>query len=856
MDIASSSLAILNNKQLLPSAQNICKRENSFLVESIKRQESLRDSQHVCCSSLDLSRASPQHYPEVNQSRNSSSSTRNPRTTQVNKQAFDFQSFETILPRGSGEKGFEPVDWNILQGKCVMDSKATRQDIPNVVDLGRTDRRFSDNNGAMEQGSEVRNDTHTHSLAHLRRKIHFVGNEVVQMKRTQGTTLKTNVKTRHDQVPQYNIGRRKLRRSCSYPPCNKASEKTWRRGKSLDPELIQQELFIGRYVESKVECNKPSAAVLPDGEYVRSYSQLTQSRPLFHLDKNSPFSAETDQTPIVENKSFLMGHDKQTLNPQVYGAFLRYYWNYYYEEILRCIEYMTPPSAPVTQNSIKDQSCLPETSHSRAAVPFSPKNPNQSKTHPHQAFVRCTTSSPNRNPQASFAALNGTYIQSSRMETFKPTSEELLLNPSASVTHTPMHGPKNLCRVGTFQPRAYLPVTQSTRGRDGRGIVSLDESSASELTYVKNFLTDKTNISMPDCLRSPVSTVNLLPLDTGSTHVNPCSGFPRRDKRNDTCEFCGKVFKNCSNLTVHRRSHTGEKPYRCKMCSYACAQSSKLTRHMKTHGKDGKPRHLCKYCHTPFIVPSTLEKHMRKCVHSRYITGSQISSRQKQTMCQQNKACSVTDVTQKTSSCTTRNWTGRRYKSPHLRNFLSSNQTTRSEYSKSSPRLTEKLPGNSYYMKSKKSRTPKEDWPQTSHDKAMVADLKAVAHRASDSSVFQLDTWRREYPYRYPGTSQNRSNRNADISTMSPLCTQQPITNFDDPFLLSVPAMGTTGVNLNDPAKYFSFLLLKMSEFARTHLQNGGLNTSMPVASSSVRNTYTPDRSTPPDYGCTASRPL
>ncbi|XP_014605483.1 PREDICTED: B-cell lymphoma/leukemia 11A [Polistes canadensis] len=87
-----------------------------------------------------------------------------------------------------------------------------------------------------------------------------------------------------------------------------------------------------------------------------------------------------------------------------------------------------------------------------------------------------------------------------------------------------------------------------------------------------------------------------------------------RSGRNDTCEYCGKVFKNCSNLTVHRRSHTGEKPYKCELCSYACAQSSKLTRHMKTHGRHGKDTYKCRFCEMPFSVPSTLEKHMRKCV--------------------------------------------------------------------------------------------------------------------------------------------------------------------------------------------------------------------------------------------------
>lgn len=120
---------------------------------------------------------------------------------------------------------------------------------------------------------------------------------------------------------------------------------------------------------------------------------------------------------------------------------------------------------------------------------------------------------------------------------------------------------------------------------------------------------------------------------TNASITNP-QRVIKRDRRNDTCEYCGKVFKNCSNLTVHRRSHTGnilvfltfnlfliifyvinlgEKPYKCELCPYACAQSSKLTRHMKTHGRGGNETFRCRYCSMPFSVASTLEKHMRRC---------------------------------------------------------------------------------------------------------------------------------------------------------------------------------------------------------------------------------------------------
>ncbi|KAL0963154.1 hypothetical protein UPYG_G00350420 [Umbra pygmaea] len=99
---------------------------------------------------------------------------------------------------------------------------------------------------------------------------------------------------------------------------------------------------------------------------------------------------------------------------------------------------------------------------------------------------------------------------------------------------------------------------------------------------------------------------------------------PSKDsRRSDTCEYCGKVFKNCSNLTVHRRSHTGERPYKCDLCSYACAQSSKLTRHMKTHGQFGKEVYRCDICHMPFSVYSTLEKHMKKW-HGEHLMSSEV----------------------------------------------------------------------------------------------------------------------------------------------------------------------------------------------------------------------------------------
>ncbi len=49
---------------------------------------------------------------------------------------------------------------------------------------------------------------------------------------------------------------------------------------------------------------------------------------------------------------------------------------------------------------------------------------------------------------------------------------------------------------------------------------------------------------------------------------------------------CGKAFAAPSKLMVHKRTHTGEKPYACSMCPKRFAEKSNAVRHERTHTAD------------------------------------------------------------------------------------------------------------------------------------------------------------------------------------------------------------------------------------------------------------------------------
>ena len=84
------------------------------------------------------------------------------------------------------------------------------------------------------------------------------------------------------------------------------------------------------------------------------------------------------------------------------------------------------------------------------------------------------------------------------------------------------------------------------------------------------------------------------------------------------CSVCGKRFTRATSLTVHSRIHSGEKPYKCRLCDKAfalCSECFGTVRQLKIHqlmSHNEGTWFTCHICLKKFSTKCHLKEHMQR----------------------------------------------------------------------------------------------------------------------------------------------------------------------------------------------------------------------------------------------------
>ena len=95
--------------------------------------------------------------------------------------------------------------------------------------------------------------------------------------------------------------------------------------------------------------------------------------------------------------------------------------------------------------------------------------------------------------------------------------------------------------------------------------------------------------------------------------INPTDGRARTppSERPYACpvETCPRRFSRSDELTRHMRTHTGQKPFQCRICMRNFSRSDHLTTHIRTH--TGEKPFACETCGRRFARSDERRRHMK-----------------------------------------------------------------------------------------------------------------------------------------------------------------------------------------------------------------------------------------------------
>lgn len=141
----------------------------------------------------------------------------------------------------------------------------------------------------------------------------------------------------------------------------------------------------------------------------------------------------------------------------------------------------------------------------------------------------------------------------------------------------------------------------------------INESLEKESYNQETDLIDKEDISMnhdnESALSQGNSIENNLNIQSFNNSSTPTENVDSNDKRSFKCDLCLKAFTNFTNLKIHLRIHTGDKPFKCPYCPKTCTRSGNLKIHLRIHTGD-KP-FKCSKCPKAFTTSSHLKDHHR-----------------------------------------------------------------------------------------------------------------------------------------------------------------------------------------------------------------------------------------------------